>query len=143
MVHGDPPEAVRNIKSGSFIAKRVKRYVPRFQLLWSFEVGFSRGMPDRKRSPLFENEQLTKPKPSIPCLLNQPSYRKQRSDPPDLSPTSGCHARAKINFNVRVGVSPEVASTEAAAALEAYRTVGPTGYWRRLLGIILQQLEEG
>lgn len=37
------------------------------------------------------------------------------------------------------GASPEVVSTEAAAAFEAYRTGGPTGYWRRLLGIILEQ----
>lgn len=37
------------------------------------------------------------------------------------------------------GASPEAASTEAAAALQAYRTGGPRGYWQRLLGIILQQ----
>lgn len=37
------------------------------------------------------------------------------------------------------GASPAVASSEAAAALQAYQKGGPTGYWRRLLGIILQQ----
>lgn len=37
------------------------------------------------------------------------------------------------------GASAEAASTEAAAALQVYQRGGPMGYWRRLLGIIVQQ----